>query len=180
MPGRRFALSNKKLRGIPRRLRALKRWRDEFQGYFPNLGSDIDGYWNVKIPVHLALVEGRQTNEKIQAECAQAMIDAAYSIYQAKPETESTMRVTCSIVLPSMFASELCIYTSESYFKEHTTVGDGRFGKISLLDNRSLCKEWGLELPKGFSELGVSILDEDDEGNPFYQENWFFGELSEK
>lgn len=37
---KRFALSNKKEREIPRKLRNLKYWSESFKGYFPDLGGD--------------------------------------------------------------------------------------------------------------------------------------------
>lgn len=36
MTARRFSFSNKKLRGIPRRLRALTRWKKSLSGYYPS------------------------------------------------------------------------------------------------------------------------------------------------
>ncbi|MDR5615942.1 DUF3916 domain-containing protein [Arsenophonus sp.] len=177
---RRLALSNKKLRGIPRRLRSLQRWSESYRTRFPNLSNEdySCGYWNVKIPVHMALVQGKQTNQNIQSLCAQTLIDAAYNIYQVKPHNEDNIRVMCGIVLPDMFASELCIFTSEKYFKLHTESGESYLGKISLLNNRSLIKEWNLKLPSGFSELGVLRVDEDDEGDLHYSEHWYIGEVN--
>lgn len=60
MTARRFSFSNKKLRGIPRRLRALARWTKSFSGYFPSQLTPEEKYWNYKIPVYRNLVEGKQ------------------------------------------------------------------------------------------------------------------------
>jgi len=177
---RQLALSNKKLRGIPRRLRSLKKWSMSYASKFPGI-SDYDyscGYWNVKIPVHLSLVQGKQTNRSIQSFCAQVLIDAAYDVYLAKPSHENNIRVTCCIVLPDMFSSELCLFTSEEYFNEHTRPGNNYFGQLSLLNDRSLIKEWGLKLPSGFSELGVLRVSENDEGEFYSSEHWYIGEVS--
>jgi hypothetical protein len=76
-----------------------------------------------------------------------------------------------------MFSSELCIYTSEEYFKEHTTERTGRFGRIERIQGKSLAQEFGLVLPEGFNELGVLRTDEDDDGNPYIFERWYFGEV---
>ncbi|MFS7222821.1 DUF3916 domain-containing protein [Rahnella inusitata] len=87
-------------------------------------------------------------------------------------------RVTCCIVLPDMFSSEICIFTSEEYFKEHTQVGHSRFGQLTLLNDRSLIKEWNLKLPDGFSELGVLSVSENDAGGFYHSENWYIGEVN--
>lgn len=158
----------------------MQKWSESYRAKFPELSDDnyLCGYWNVKIPVHMALVQGKQTNQNIQSLCAQALIDAAYNIYQAKPHNENNIRVTCNIVLPDMFASELCIFTSEEYFKLHTESGESYLGKTGLLSNRSLSKEWNLKLPNGFSELGILRVDEDDEGDLYYSEQWYIGEVN--
>ncbi|TNH42438.1 DUF3916 domain-containing protein [Photorhabdus luminescens subsp. sonorensis] len=68
----------------------------------------------------------------------------------------------------------MCIFISEEYFNEHTRNGYSRFGKIILLSERSLCKEWNLRLPDGFSELGALRISEDDGGKPYYFEYWYY------
>lgn len=180
MTHRRFTLGSKeKLRGIPRRLRALACWAGSFDGYFPSDElSTEEEYWNWKIPVDLRLVEGKQTNSAIQTECAQRLIDAAHLIYKARPRNVEGIRVTSVVVLPCMFTSELCIYTSESYYKKHTDVGRGIFGEITIIKDRSLAREWGLVLPEGFGELGVLRASEDGDGVPYSSEHWYFGEVS--
>lgn len=181
MTMRRFILSNKKLRGVARRLRSLGKWSQSYQGYFPDINDDdySYGYWNVKIPVHLALVQGKQTNKSMQSFCAQALINATHDIYQAKKIDKKNTRVTCCIVLPDMFSSEICIFTSEEYYKEHTQEGHSRFGQTKRLNDRSLIKEWNLKLPDGFSELGVLVASENNEGEIYNTENWYIGEVEE-
>lgn len=95
----------------------------------------------------LSLVEGRQATQENRQACAQNLINAAFDIYQAKPDSVKNARVTCCIVYPYMFSSELCVFANEGYFEEHIKVGYGKFGEISLLQDRSLSKEWGLILP---------------------------------
>lgn len=179
---RQLAISNKKLRGMPRRLRSLKRWSESYASKFPEINSEdySYGYWNVKIPVHFSLVQGKQTSRDIQSYCAQALINAAYEIHQAKPANKNDIRVTCSIVLPDMFSSELCLFTSEEYFDMHTSPGVNVFGQLSLLRDRSLIREWGLKLPRGFSELGILRVCENDEGELYHSEHWYIGEVSKK
>ncbi|MCY1292161.1 hypothetical protein D9M70_413760 [compost metagenome] len=76
-----------------------------------------------------------------------------------------------------MFNSEICIFASEQYFGEHTAPGIGRFGKITNITGRSICAEWGLEIPVGFAELGVVREETDEEGVVFYFEHWYIGEV---
>lgn len=180
MVSKRVLSIKKKLRGVPRRLRALNSWSESMRGFFP---KDIDGgdnYFNLKIPVMLSLVEGRQTNLKIKKECAQILINAAYEIFKAKPDDFKDFRVTCCVVLPNMFSSEVCIYCSEDYFNQHTQPGSGFFGDISLITDKSLSSCWGLVLPEGFSELGVIRYSEGDDGNYFSSECWYFGEVGNR
>lgn len=173
--------SRKKLRGIPRRLRALRKWAASFSGYFPSddeLAAD-PLYWAWKIPVCNALVEGNYTTREIQRECAQLLIDACTHLMRAKPSTHSGLRVTCSIALPDMFSSELCIYLQESYFLSHTSAEVNQHGEIRVLDQRSLAAEWGLNLPEGVLERGIHIeYPETDTHGSLICDLWFFGEVA--
>ena len=179
---RRLAFSSKKLRGIPRRLRSLRKWSESYTSKYPTISSDSYsyGYWNIKIPVHIGLVQGRQTNREIQSVCAQFMIDAAYNIFQAKPKNETNTRVTCCIIFPEMFSSELCLFTSEEYFNVQTQPGSNYLGKKTLLTNRSIIKEWDLNLPNGFSELGILRSSENEDGEIYFSEHWYIGEVARK
>jgi hypothetical protein len=178
MTARRLALTNKKVRGIPRRLRSLARWAESWTGEFPSDLNPDDGYWNVKIPVLLTLIQGKQTSIEIQSFCAQQLIYAAHRVYLAKPDSSNAFRVTCCVTLPSMFSSEVCVFTSEEYFKEHTNNGRNRFGMLEKIQYKSLAKMWSLEIPKGFSEIGIMRTDEDENGHSCISEHWYFGEVS--
>lgn len=166
-----------RLRGISRRLRSLKEWSMSLDGFFPNTLGESEEYWNMKIPVISTLVDGRFSSKEIRVECAQCLIDATHAIFRSKPQSKDKFRVTCSITIPQVFASEICIFSSEGYYKEHTTPGVGRFGKISLITCRSICEDWGLKLPGGFHELGVLREDADEDGNSLIYECWYLGEV---
>ncbi|BBG29376.1 DUF3916 domain-containing protein [Zymobacter palmae] len=172
---RSLSFTHKKLRGVPRRLRAISRWAASFEGYFPTLTDEdyAHGYWSIKIPVACALVEGKQTSSVLQAYCAQEMIAACAHLTAAKPAALSECRVTCCIVLPSMFASELCIYTREDYFQAHTEPGENHFGRRSLIEHQRLSDEWALALPSNMEEKGLLFASDD-----YRCERWYFGELA--
>lgn len=180
---RRLSITNEKVRGIPRRLRALKRWAEGFSGWFPEDLDVAERYCNWKIPVIRNLVEGRHVKRQNQIECAQRLIDAVGYFMAAKPESAKEFRVTCSICLPEMFASEICIYLQEEYFQSHTTDGVDHCGTTTRerIKGRSLAKEWGLILPEGASELGVAVdyrKEEDDDSSVDWSgEDWYFGEV---
>jgi hypothetical protein len=168
--------TEKKLRGIPRRIRSLKKWALSFENYFPKELVPTERYYNWKIPVIRSLVEGKQSNIELKSMCAQQLINAAYFLYLSKPEGALSYRVTCCVMLPEMFSSELCIFTSEEYFQEHTNKGTNSFGEISIISNKSLANEMGLVLPIGFHELGV-LRTYIDEGVVYRSECWYFGEV---
>ena len=175
---RRIALSEKKVRGVPRRLRALKKWSDSFAGWFPDELNPTDRYCNWKIPVLSSLVEGKQAKRSIQIECAQQLINACAHLISAKPPSLEKYRATCSIVLPAIFDSRICIYMDEAFYQGRVTVGTYEFGTITSLSNRSLAKEWGISLPAGVHELGVylSFRSEEDDWS-LVGERWYFGEV---
>lgn len=176
----RFEAPEKRLRGIQRRLRALKKWAENFAGNYP-YGESMDPanrYWNWKMPVHVSLVEGHQTNLAIQKECAQRLIDACGNLIASKLDYAKGFRTTSVVCLPDMFTSEVCIYLDEAYFREHTGEAENSYGKTRRLVERSLVKEWGLVLPVGVAELGISVdyRSERDDWS-LVGERWYFGEV---
>lgn len=179
---RRLDIGNKKLRGVSRRLRALQEWAASFEGMFPVLTDRdyADGYWNYKIPIAWSLAEGPHTTPEIQTTCVQAMIDAACHLAQAKPAHLNDIRVTCLVSRPNVFASELCLYTREDYYRWH--IGEQPWPSVhkSPITNKSLCKEWNLSLPNMFSEYGMLVtteIDDEDEKNTYICEDWLIGEI---
>lgn len=178
---RRLADSRKKLRGVARRLRAVRRWASALEGCFPSVDdlSPEYRYWNLKIPVDLNLVEGRATTDEIRRVCAQSLIDACAGLLEAKPESAKDFRVTCVICTPDMFTSELCIYLTEDYFLSHTSPSSNEYGYTQAIHGRRLSQEWGLVLPPGFGEIGISVAYHSDEDDwHLVGERWYFGEVA--
>ncbi|VVQ32152.1 hypothetical protein PS943_02725 [Pseudomonas fluorescens] len=173
MTMRRLALSNKKVRNIPRRLKALAAWTSRFEGYFPDDLTLEQKYSNWKIPVLTTLVEGKQATAAIRKECAQQMINAAHNMLQARPENAIDCRVVAVICLPEMFSSEICIYTDLEYHRGHIP----SFGDEHHRTDKSLATEWGLILPEGMKERGLRYTAEDCDEQPYEAERWYFGEV---
>lgn len=173
MSKRRLALSNKKIRNIPRRLKALATWASNFKGYFPDDLTLEDKYCNWKIPVLTTLVEGKQATDAIRKECAQQMINAAGHLLQARTAEAIDSRIVANICIPDMFSSEICIYTQLDYHRCHIPPAHDE----SCIIDKSLAAEWGLVLPKGMKERGISFSVEDDDGEIFVLERWNFGEV---
>jgi hypothetical protein len=102
---RRLSLTNKKLRNIPRHLRALTRWADSFENSFYEELPLRRGFINEKIPVIESLVEGKQTTPEIQVHCAQQLIRAAGYLVEARPDDMPQCWIVACIIIPDMFSS---------------------------------------------------------------------------
>lgn len=166
---------SKRLRGIPRRLRALRKWSESFHNYFPDSFPDGARYWNWKIPVHESLVQGKFSSEEIRRECAQYLIDACSSLIQAKPLKFAHVKIVARICSLDMFGSEICIYIDKNYYLSHTTQDE--YSK-QLSSGRKLSEEWWLNIPKDFGERLIAWKYTDDEIGEIYRgEDWFFGEI---
>jgi hypothetical protein len=176
---RRIELREKKLRNIPRRLRALARWATEYDGFFPDHESFRRGYYNDKIPVHESLVEGKQASLAIRSECAQQLINAAHNLLQARPKDTINCRIVASIFTPDMFSSEICIYADMSRYRGHLLPFDYEHFCQTRITNKSLAADWGLTVPDGMNEVGFHFVHEDEDGQRFESEHWYFGEVDE-
>jgi hypothetical protein len=156
----------KKLRGIPRRLRALEKWSTQFQGcYYPRTAAEKYCHW--KIPVLSSLVNPPQTTVEIQAQCIHYLLQAADFLAKSHPQNESDYyRVACLITLPYLFSSEVTIFYDPQYYW-------GFFGDKHELAPRKLSEEFGLTIPDGFVERGC-IVEHIEDG--FCEEWWCIGQ----
>ncbi|MBO3656872.1 DUF3916 domain-containing protein [Acinetobacter haemolyticus] len=173
---RRFALSNKKERGIPRKLRNLRLWSESFKGYFPDLEGYEERYYNWKIPVAMNLVQGKHAQQEIKALCAQYLINACQYLIEAKPVDMKFCKVVCVIIQPDMFASEICLYLDEDYFNSHTLLAEYYDPQYLLADDMSLSRRWGLEVPEKIKERGIHIhyVDLKDVVDNYITDQWYF------
>lgn len=172
-------LTDKKIRGVRRRLRGLNDWSLTFSLGYPEESLQAACYYNFKIPVHLGLVQGPQSMQKTRRQCAQALIDACNRLIRSKPESAAEHRIVATIGLPWMFSSEVCIYTDRDYFRSHTLPSAGKYGETTVISDRSLAAEWNLVIPPGLSERGLldNFQDPDVEGGRSITQRWYIGEL---
>ncbi len=178
------AFSRQKVRGITRRIKALQRWARRFKNNFPaqkELQAHLR-YYNWKLPTLSLLVEGRHSSAQIKQQVARILLEACAHLIKGKPAWAKDYRVTCSVALPDMFSSEICIYLDEAYFKSHVEASENKYAesvvKVSRISVRSLANEWCLELPIDFAEIGVRIEDvalRAEDG--FSGERWLYGEV---
>lgn len=177
---RRLCRDNRtKIRNIPRRIKALNRWAETFHNPVRALFSEDELYWNYKIPVDKNLVEGKHSNQKTKAECAQALINACSNLMCAIADYENSPRITTVICLPDLFTSEVCLFRSEEYFQSFISEGHSENSSSVILREHSLAKEWGLILPDGVQELGITLdyYGGNDPDEWFSGERWYYGQL---
>jgi hypothetical protein len=176
---RRVAVTRKKLRGIPRRLRALAKWPSSFEGSFPSGLGRANGFVNYKLAVHEALVDGKSATLTQRRAAAQSLLDACAHLIAAKPPGAASFRVVATVCLPRMFPSEVCIYTDEEYFQEMVRVGQSRHGATKRIEGRILAGEWGLTMSATMREFGLAYenMTAADPDDRCAGEYWFFGEV---
>lgn len=177
---RRLCRDNRtKVRNIPRRIRSLNRWAETFHNPERADFAEDQHYWNYKIPVEINLIQGKYSKKETKAACAQAMINACYNLMLATAGCDGIPRITTVICLPDMFTSEVCLFRSEEYFQSFITEGRSENGSSVLIRERSLAKEWGLILPDGVQELGITFdyYGGDDPDEWFSGERWYYGQL---
>lgn len=153
---RQIALSHGKLRGIPRRMRALEKWAQGFQGHVRPRSDQQELFWNWKIPVHTALVQGPQTNPDIQARCVAQLLKAAAGLSEAsRGNTHGYYRVACLITWPWLHQSEVTIFYDKDYY-------EGLLGQSNTLAPRRLSEQLALTVPPHFREHGHDVTQPDD------------------
>ncbi|MCB6183084.1 DUF3916 domain-containing protein [Leeia sp. TBRC 13508] len=153
---RRISLTNKKLRGIPRRIRALEKWAQGFSGYVRPRSEHLEHYFNWKIPVHAALVQGRQTNLDIQSRCIAALLEVARLLSEASSGSSSGYyRVACLLTWPWLHQSEVTIFYDKDYY-------EGFLGKVNALAPKRISDKLSLSVPSHFLERGQYVTQAED------------------
>lgn len=163
---RRIQISErKKLRGIPRRLRSLSKWPDQFAGFYFPRSEDGEKYCHWKIPVISSLVNPPHTTREIQSQCMSYMLRAASLLAESLPlEYEGYYRVACLFTLPWMHQSEVTIFYDSEYYLRF-------YGETNEFESRSLSSEFGITIPNGFVERGCVVNVEGD-----VEEWWCIGQ----
>ncbi|WP_160106682.1 DUF3916 domain-containing protein [Pseudomonas izuensis] len=153
---RQIALSNKPLRGIPRRLRALEHWASTFRDEFHPRTEHMERYTNWKIPVHEALVEGPHARIENQAFCIQQLLEAANHLSNAAERSQGYYRVACLLVWPWVHQSEITIFYDRDYYL-------GFLGETNTLKPERISDVLALRIPEHFIEHGHDVTQADDE-----------------
>lgn len=165
---RRISVSNKKLRGVPRRLRALETWAARFEGVVRPRSDYAERYWNWKIPVHAALIEGHQTNLAIKSRCVAALLTAAQHLANAAATArpDGYYRVAGLITWPWLFSSEVTIFYDKEYY-------EGFLGDANELSPTLLSDMLSLSVPIDFLEHGRDVTQPEHTSRVFW---WCIGE----
>ncbi len=159
-----------KVRGLKRRLKAMDRWVDSFEGYEPPHEGHL--YYNHKISVLDRLVEPPITTYRLQRHAINALLKVAMHLRQSPLRQRIPYyQVAVLVTWPYMFGSEVTVFYDPDYYS--------RFW--NLVENQSelnsLSRRFRLELPEGFEESGVEVTYADDEDfPPVTIERWTLGE----
>ena len=141
-----------KLRGVKRRLRALDKWADSFEGYFPSEYAQ-EKYWNWKLPVLDRLVGPPTTTNDIQAHCAYAVLRATKHLLEARPEEYNHAVVSALITYPQMFSSEICIFFDKEYFESFYD-RNNEWQSLTPIKDQELSKTLNFVVPDRFIQAG--------------------------
>lgn len=168
---------------VVRKCRSLRRWADGFAGRWRDIPAGQWGYWNWKIPMPRALVSASRARLPVQKVCAQALVDAAWRLSQASSSEMAHARVVAVVSFPDMFASEVCVFLSEDYFKGfcERDSDDQRWAPMPA--SNGFAARLGLRLPAGFQERGYRETCRDETVDPprvAEGEVWLIGELEAK
>lgn len=160
-----FMASKSKLRGVPRRLRTLRRWADSFEGWFPgdhDLRVDGGGRlcWYQKVPVDWRLGQ----SQRLRSASAQCVLDAGSNLLSARPSTVSHDAGALIGSTSHIFGSEVFVYAEPVELEGEP-----------ILD-RSLAHDWGLRIPPNLVEYGRrrSFYDDDPPSETFVDEVWWY------
>lgn len=171
---RRISLNRpkEKVRGAERRLKALDKWVDQFDGYFPSEWSG-ERYLDYKIPVLDRLVDPPTTRKLWQARAIQAMFRAYEHLISAKPSEYDEVSVDLILTWPNLHGSRIIVFFDESYHHGFYEKDDEWQKRIP-----EPIGEEGLpfDVPKGINISRIKFMNrdyDDEETTEWYTTSWY-------
>ena len=149
---------------------------DDFPGEFPEEHQPNRGYWSSKLPVNQGFIDSKHTPRSVRKLCIKTLIERAKYLSSIKPDADRSIRVVAAIHLPLLWDSGITVFFGDQYFGEYFDRNHEDQTWTPITGNRSLSREWGINIPDGFIERGYfeKIRDE------YYShdgEVWFIGGL---
>ncbi len=178
-----------RLRKPEKYLAAMADWAKGFQGWYPEDNEETRhrGHIHWHAPCDRRLMDPPWAKPEHQRAALQTMLDVAASLKAARPRELDWQRIYTVIPWPGAWGSEVGIFTDFDYGRDF----EKRNHPVQTwtpLDpkKRSLAREIGLKIPKGFVEAGYQERceeeeEEEDEDAPdglyvFEQEIWMIRE----
>ena len=162
-----------KPRGLRRKCRNMVRRIEEETKLLPPCDAELH-FWHLHLPVAQKFIDSQRTPFKVRRLCVRTLIERAHHLWRVAPEEE--IRVVAAINLPELWASQIIVFFGSSHFDKFFE-RDGEEQKWSLIENRSLIKEWQFQLPSGFQERVYNEMTSDNEAVS-KSRIWFIGDLN--
>lgn len=168
-------MPEKKVRGLKRKTKnMINRIEQETINYPSNFHN---GYWYLPLPVAQSFISSSKTPTAIKRKSMQILLDRAKHLISIKPKSHLRLRVVVAIDLPSLWNSQIIIFSGDSYFEVFFDRNDNDQKWLPLSKERNVMNEWNLIVPNGMDCLGIRQEITDEDGELFESEFWFIGEL---
>lgn len=168
--------NKKKVRGTKRKCKSMIRSINDMTTDFPAIDMSR-GYWHIHLPVSQEFIDSSKTPSKTRKACIQTLINRVCYLIDIKPNIDINVRVIACITLPKLRNSQIVVFFSENYYKNFFNRDSEEQKWKPLPSQRSISKEYNLDLPIGLSEKGYQE-ETVDENRKSKSELWFIGELS--
>lgn len=143
---------------------------------FPKPHPEYD-YWHFHLPVSPDFLDSPDTPTDIRKLCVQTLIDRAHHLATSAPPDEVPTRVVVAVGLPKLASSQIMVFFGSDYFESFFTRDSPRQVWTPLEEKRSLAREWALQIPDGFTELGI-LQEVGEPSLSFSEEIWFIGQMT--
>lgn len=147
------------------------------------LGNSPLGFWHTRLPFFGGDLDGRCVPKNLRKSVVEQFISGAAEMKShclSCNGFETPLRVVCMIELPCLTASNITIFTNDSYVEKFIHQGC-RYKNWTLLPpQRDLPREWGLALPTQLPCVGIEQTFHRSDTTPsgvYRSELWFFGDV---
>lgn len=167
----------KKLRGVRRRLHDVLAMPERYGHHFPE--KNRWGYFDYKLPVNQALVEGPHAKLGFMKQCAQSLLDLCAMLHERRGDdaANAEAKVFASIDFPGMFSSRVTIVWDKAYYESFFERSGPYQTWTPAPEEQSLVSRWNLDSHGLRETCFIEKMVDDETELEFDGKLYFFGDV---
>tara|TARA_B100000767_G_C19433834_1_gene397121 strand:- start:65 stop:601 length:537 start_codon:yes stop_codon:yes gene_type:complete len=169
--------TKRKVRGQKRKFNRLKQRLHAISNFFPDDSyMQDDKYYHIHMPCSQRFVDSKNSPSTLRKECIQLLINTAYDLTKARPDSKKENKIVCFVNLPFIWNSQIIVFYDNNYYDEFFDRNSDYHRWSKLNSGVNIIDSLNLKCPDSFSVQGYK--EEINDGDYKHKgQIWCIGEL---